>query len=61
MDKEYVKIKVKELTRLLNAEVKLSALESGGVDNWEWYGESQPDDAELWTEEEVLNNYEEAK
>lgn len=61
MDGEYVKIKVKELTRLLNAEVKLSALESGGVDNWEWYGESQPDDTELWTEEEVLNNYEEAK
>lgn len=61
MDEEYVKIKVKELTRLLNAEVKLSALESGGVDNWEWYGESQPDDTELWTEEEVLDNYEEAK
>lgn len=25
---------------LLRSEKKLCALESGGVDNWEWYGES---------------------
>lgn len=30
----------KEYARLLKAERKLSALEAGGVDNWEWYSES---------------------
>ena len=39
----YVKIKVKELKELLEAEVKLNALECGGVDNWEWYGEAFSD------------------
>jgi len=29
--------RLKELER---AEAKLAALEAGGVDNWEWYGES---------------------
>ena len=36
----YVKISVKELKKLLEAEVKLNALECGGVDNWEFYGEA---------------------
>lgn len=36
----YVKISVKELKELLEAEAKLNALECGGVDNWEFYGES---------------------
>lgn len=26
--------------KLLQAEWKLTALERGGVDNWDWYGES---------------------
>ena len=30
----------KRLKELERAEAKLSALEAGGVDNWEWYGES---------------------
>ena len=36
----YVKISVKELKRLLEAEARLAALECAGVDNWEWYGEA---------------------
>lgn len=30
----------KRINELLKAERKLNALEAGGVDNWEWYGES---------------------
>ena len=30
----------KRLKELERAEAKLNALEVGGVDNWEWYGES---------------------
>ena len=33
-----VKINVKRLKQLERAASKLSALEAGGVDNWEWYG-----------------------
>ena len=36
----YVKISVKELKKLLETEATLAALECGGVDNWEWYGEA---------------------
>ena len=35
-----VKIKQRKLLALLEAYFKLAALESGGVDNWEWYGDS---------------------
>lgn len=31
------------LKDLLINDIKLAALESGGVDNWEWYGESISD------------------
>ena len=34
---------------LLDRDAKLSALEAGGVDNWEWYGESLKD---YWAEKE---------
>lgn len=37
---KYVKISVKELKNLLEKAEILSALECGGVDNWEWYGEA---------------------
>lgn len=30
----------KRMKELLRAEAKLNALEAGGVDNWEWYGEA---------------------
>lgn len=40
------------LTDLLEAEIRLTALESGGVDNWSWYSES------LWdTKESLANEY----
>ena len=35
-----VKIEQRKLLDLLEAYFKLAALESGGVDNWEWYGDS---------------------
>ena len=35
-----VKIEQRKLLALLEAYFKLAALESGGVDNWEWYGDS---------------------
>ena len=36
----YVKISIKELKKLLEAEARLAALECAGVDNWEFYGEA---------------------
>ena len=38
-----VKIEKKELRELLEAYHRLQALECGGVDNWEWCGESIKD------------------
>ncbi len=35
-----IKISKQELERLQDRDFKLSCLEQGGVDNWEWYGES---------------------
>ena len=32
-----------ELLELLEAQYRLAALERGGVDNWQWYGESLSD------------------
>lgn len=39
MEKKYV-LTEKQLEELLARSARLSALESGGVDNWSWYGES---------------------
>jgi hypothetical protein len=39
----------KEYEYLLRNARKLQALENGGVDNWEWYGESL---REFWEEDE---------
>lgn len=36
----YIDISTKELLEFIEAKIKLEALESGGVDNWEWYSES---------------------
>lgn len=36
-------ISKKRLRELERAESKLAALEAGGVDNWEWYGEALKD------------------
>lgn len=40
MEKETVTISKKEYEELLHRDKMLTALESGGVDNWEWYFES---------------------
>lgn len=39
-DKETVTISRKMYEKLYKGSEKLAALESGGVNNWEWYGES---------------------
>lgn len=47
---KYVKISVDELAELIEAKEELSALNCGGVDNWEWYGdcfESYIEDSEF--------------
>ena len=38
MEKKYI-VSESELVKLLEAEAVLNALEAGGVDNWDWYGE----------------------
>lgn len=35
-----ITITKEEYISLLKQEVRLNMLENGGVDNWEWYGES---------------------
>lgn len=35
-----IKISRKTLEDLVSSKVKLQMLEAGGVDNWDWYGES---------------------
>ena len=40
MNEKEVKITLKEYKRLLKKQAELNMLERGGVDNWEWYGES---------------------
>lgn len=39
----YYTISEKRLKELVLAELNLSALEQGGVDNWSWYGDSVSD------------------
>jgi hypothetical protein len=39
-DIETVTISLKKYNELLHQEKILDALYAGGVDNWEWYGES---------------------
>ena len=61
--KVFVKISAKTLADLLTRANKLAALESGGVDNWTWYGESIHEFENEYgsiecTVEEVLKNYE---
>ena len=36
---KYVRIRVQRLAELLRNETRLLALEAGGVDNWDWYGD----------------------
>lgn len=41
-EKMYI-ISEKDLLELLESHYRLAALESGGVDNWEWYSDSCAD------------------
>lgn len=56
--KKYI-IDEKELEQLIKNSQELSALERGGVDNWEWYGEA----LEGYNEDEEvdLSSYKEYK
>lgn len=49
---ETVTISKKRHDRLCKAEAELHALHAGGVDNWEWYGDSLRDAGLLDEEEE---------
>lgn len=40
---KYYKINEEDLKYLIECRARLEALESGGVDNWSWYGESYSD------------------
>ena len=36
---KYVRVRVPRLAKLLRHEIELLALQDGGVDNWDWYGD----------------------
>jgi hypothetical protein len=40
MNEEMITITKKQYDELVLNQKKLRALEAGGVDNWEWYGDS---------------------
>lgn len=40
MEEEEITIPRSVYDRLVDRDFKLSCLEQGGVDNWEWYGEA---------------------
>ena len=40
---KYYKISETELKYLIKCRAELEALESGGVDNWSWYGDARTD------------------
>lgn len=42
-EEEYIAITIDRMKELLVSEMKLCALESGGVDNWSWHGDSLHD------------------
>jgi hypothetical protein len=54
MSEKQITISVKDYVRLIMSSEKLNRLEIGGVDNWEWYGESLNPEGE-----QDLDEYEE--
>ena len=40
----YVRVSVPRLAELLRSEIELLALQAGGVDNWDWYGDCFDDE-----------------
>lgn len=55
-----VKLSKKQYEELLRAQRKLSALEAGGVDNWEWYDEAMREFRQEEEFEELLYQYAES-
>lgn len=51
----YYTVSEKRLKELILAELNLAALEQGGVDNWEWYGDSVSDFLNRLSEEYEQN------
>jgi hypothetical protein len=43
---KYVRIRVQRLAELLRSEAELLALQAGGVDNWDWYGDCFTEEVE---------------
>ena len=39
-EEEYIAVPASEMIELITCQMKLMALEAGGVDNWTWYGDS---------------------
>jgi hypothetical protein len=39
-EEEYIAVPASEMIELITCQMKLMALEAGGVDNWSWYGDS---------------------
>ena len=42
----YVRVSVPRLAELLRNEAELLALQAGGVDNWDWYGDCFTEEVE---------------
>ena len=54
--KKYYYLTEEELLILLTDSIRLKALETGGVDNWSWYGDSINDFINSWVEENFLDS-----
>lgn len=54
MEKKYILTET-QLEELLACSAHLSALISGGVDNWSWYGESIGDFIDNWVKQHNKN------
>lgn len=52
-----INIEEAELKKLQRAAAKLDALEAGGVDNWEWFGESLKEYRATIEREENLEDF----
>ena len=52
-NKVYYKVEENELKNLVEDALILRALQWGGVDNWEWYGESIQDFIDTWELEKI--------
>lgn len=64
METNKVEISKKRLAKLLRDEKELQLLENGGVDNWDWYGDSlNPDEGVTYddimnmSDDEVIKKY----